>query len=582
MRQPDPRSCRARAGVLAGLFLAFAALAQSGSNPWAGGRAEKAAVEQHLRARERDLLRRERLQPRADAHPDNPDPSPTGLLPRNESPCFLIQALQLRGDEDGRFAWLLQEADGRSRLPQADPATGRCLGARGIQVVIDRLQHAVLSQGLVTTRVLAGPQDLQAGTLVLTVLPGRIEDIRWAEGTGARGSRWNTVPASPGQLLDLRDIEQALENFQRVPTAEAEIQVAPGREPGTSQLVIAHRQGLPFRLSATVDDGGTRSTGRYQGSLTLSYDNPLNLSDLFYLTLLRDLGGREPGERGTGGHAAHYSIPWGYGLLAFSGSVNRFRQAVAGPNHDPVYSGSATQAEARLSRLVQRDALGKTHASFKTFRRASRNFTDGTELGSQRRVVGALEAGLEHRRAWGRGSLHAGAVLRRGTGAWGSRRPPEEAFGESTSRMRLWLLEAGVQQAFPLGGRRWTYGGSWRAQYDRTPLPPQDRFAIGGRHTVRGFDGRSVLLAERGWLLRNDWSTAVGAGHQAYLGLDLGHVGGPSAATLVGSDLAGVVLGLRGAWGALQYDAFIGTPLHKPPEFSASPAAAGFSLAWSH
>ena len=29
-------------------------------------------------------------------------------------------------------------------------------------------------------------------------------------------------------------------------------------------------------------------------------------------------------------------------------------------------------------------------------------------------------------------------------------------------------------------------------------------FSIGGRYTVRGFDGEASLMGERGWLLRND------------------------------------------------------------------------------
>lgn len=51
---------------------------------------------------------------------------------------------------------------------------------------------------------------------------------------------------------------------------------------------------------------------------------------------------------------------------------------------------------------------------------------------------------------------------------------------------------------------RYVYSGLIRAQWNRTPLTPQDRFAIGGRYTVRGFDGETSLMGERGWLLRND------------------------------------------------------------------------------
>ena len=48
---------------------------------------------------------------------------------------------------------------------------------------------------------------------------------------------------------------------------------------------------------------------------------------------------------------------------------------------------------------------------------------------------------------------------------------------------------------FAVAGSRFDYQGSWRAQWNRTVLIAQDRFAIGGRYTVRGFDGESAMQA---------------------------------------------------------------------------------------
>ena len=96
---------------------------------------------------------------------------------------------------------------------------------------------------------------------------------------------------------------------------------------------------------------------------------------------------------------------------------------------------------------------------------------------------------------------------RRGTGAFGSLPAPEEAFGEGTSRFALVQASAQWQQPFNLGQQAWQFSSQWRAQTHRTPLSPQERFAIGGRHTVRGFDGESSLSAESGWSWRNGVST---------------------------------------------------------------------------
>jgi hemolysin activation/secretion protein len=73
----------------------------------------------------------------------------------------------------------------------------------------------------------------------------------------------------------------------------------------------------------------------------------------------------------------------------------------------------------------------------------------------------------------------------------------------------------------------------------------------------------------------------IPGGLRAYGGVDTGHVGGPSAGTLVGTSLTGAVLGLRGQLPHLQYEVFVGTPLRKPELFKTSGHAAGFSLAMS-
>src|SRR5690606_4098992 len=115
-----------------------------------------------------------------------------------------------------------------------------CLGAEGINVAMAHVQNAIIAQGYVTTRVLAAPQDLRTGELSLTVIPGRVRAIRFAD-ANPRAHFLNAVPIQPGDLLNLRDIEQGLENLKRAPTADADIRIEPAEgenaKPGESDIV---------------------------------------------------------------------------------------------------------------------------------------------------------------------------------------------------------------------------------------------------------------------------------------------------------------------------------------------------------
>lgn len=331
-------------------------------------------------------------------------------------------------------------------------------------------------------------------------------------------------------------------------------------------------------MNVSVDDSGSRATGRHQGNLTLAYDNPLSLNDLFYATISHDLDG-ERGRHGTKGATLHYSVPFDYWLLGITGSSNPYYQSVDGATQTYVYRGESRNANISLSRLVYRDANQKTTVSLTGWARSARNYIDDTEVEVQRRRMAGWEVGLTHRRSSERGSIELHLSYRHGTGAVNAISAPEEAFGEGTSRFGILATDGSITTPFAIGPLNFRYTGTWRVQSNRTPLIVQDRFAIGGRYTVRGFDGESSLLAERGWLVRNELALPVGASvHEIYGGLDHGEVSGPSSSSLVGRRLTGAVVGVRGAVARIQYDLFIGAPIRKPDRFNTAKFTWGFSL----
>lgn len=538
--------------------------------------------EELLRQQERERVLRDQLESRPDVRLQaTPVDEGVERLPAKESPCFAINDIRLIGEASEQFQWALRAAN-----PKDDPAIGRCLGGGGINLTMKRMQNAIIEAGYVTTRVLAEAQDLNSGVLVLTLVPGRIREIRFEEGTSSRANAWNAMPASPGDLLNLRDIEQALENFKRVPTAEADIKIAPARaadaKPGESDVVIAWSQRFPARVSLSVDNSGSKTTGKYQGNVSLSLDNLLSLNDLFYASVNHDLGGGESGHRGSDGSTLHYSLPFGYWQLGFTSSEYNYEQSVAGANQTYQYRGESRNNEVRLSRLLYRDAVRKTTAWGSLWTRSSENFIDDTEVGNQKRRMAGWQLGLDHREFIGASILDLGVAYRRGTGAHDALRAPEEDFDAGTSRSQIITADAQLQVPFQVGDQRLRYIGGWRAQWNRTPLVPQDRFSIGGRYSVRGFDGENILSADRGWTLRNEIGLSLGqTGQELYTGIDYGEVSGQSSEFLIGQRLAGAVVGIRGGYKGLSYDWSVGTPLKKPDGFETANVTSAFTVIWS-
>jgi hypothetical protein len=182
-----------------------------------------------------------------------------------EEPALLINDIVLRGDDADEFRFALRDV--------AD-ARGRKLGARGIKMVLARVQSRIISAGYVTTRVYAEKQDLSGGTLVLTLKPGYLHEARLSEGSDTRISLYSNLPVRDGGLLNIRDIEQGLENFRRIPSAATTMELEPGTREGESDLVVNRDQHRRFRFRASADNAGQKATGRYQGAADLQHRQP--------------------------------------------------------------------------------------------------------------------------------------------------------------------------------------------------------------------------------------------------------------------------------------------------------------------
>lgn len=165
-------------------------------------------------------------------------------------PCFDINHIYLTGELSERFSFALTPYTmGKSSL------LGSCLSVNDINRLVTNVQNLIIEKGYVTTRVLVQNQNLKSGNLFLTLIPGRIDQITAVDIKASRpiyvdsrlnsgGNPANFAPAMPmrsGDLLNVRDIEQALENFKRVPTAYADFSIAPSSRmstPGYSDIQV--------------------------------------------------------------------------------------------------------------------------------------------------------------------------------------------------------------------------------------------------------------------------------------------------------------------------------------------------------
>lgn len=85
-------------------------------------------------------------------------------IPNDESPCFIINKIELLGEDAQKFQFALDEVltkNASANNTETKPILASCLGVLGINAVMNRVQNAIIAQGYITTRVLTAPQDLK-------------------------------------------------------------------------------------------------------------------------------------------------------------------------------------------------------------------------------------------------------------------------------------------------------------------------------------------------------------------------------------------------------------------------------------
>ena len=445
-------------------------------------------------------------------------------------------------------------------------------------------QRKLLDKGYVTSQVYIPEQNLNAGTLQFMVIPGRVEDIRYGD-SSAHGPWRTAFPVRPGDILNIRDVEQGLEQMKRVSSQSVTMQLLPGTSVGTSIIELSIKQDKPVHGSISFDNSGLESTGVYQGSFTSSFDQVFRANDTFTMSLSGDRSG-SGSIKGTRAASLNYVIPHGKDTFSVSFSKSRYHQTIQSNPYDFTYSGKSTTMKAKWNHVWSRTQREKRAFDISISTRHNHRFINDVEIPVQALRTTSMEFGVSNRKYIGNATLYSRLGFQWGIGALGAQ--PEHkasvAMGGPTSRYHMWLVDVDYRKPFIMGHRPASFTSSFHGQWVQggKRLYSVDTINIGNRYSIYGFDGEYTLMGDSGWYVRNEVSSVIPRlNTEVYLGLDVGAVYGKSTESLVGKTIVGTAVGVRGNYASgLLFDAFVSTPLYKPQGYHTKKFYSGFTVGY--
>jgi len=453
--------------------------------------------------------------------------------------------------------------DGDKLNARIKPLLAPCMGVGQINHLLATITAIYVEQGYIASRpyLLSAPAAGQS--LDIMVDEGYIESIELAD-QSLPVSLGGAFPHMLGQPLNLRDLEQGLDQLNRLRSLDLTADIAPGSQPGASRIILRSRTSGQSRwaLGLGMDNLGSASTGRDRNSVSLSFDSPLQLNDLLSLSASDTLN---QGDRYSRNASLYYAIPYGYWTYSAFASHAEYRAPFKLPSATLYSTGINDQLSLRADRVLWRDQSRQLSANLQLAHKDVDSYLENVRLGIQSPTLTVAEAGLNlfwlDRAVWNLDFTYSQCLR------WLGADDDAHHAVNNLPKAQFRKYRAGLSQwrNGQFGAQAWQWQSQLNLQYSPDPLPAIEQLLGTDDSAVRGYRVNSASAASgaiwRNTLrlpLRNDWPLQI----TPRVALDNGWLKADHGAQ--GQRLSGASVGLNLGWKNLQVDVDYQRALNTP------------------
>ncbi|MCP9267497.1 ShlB/FhaC/HecB family hemolysin secretion/activation protein [Xenorhabdus sp. XENO-1] len=446
----------------------------------------------------------------------------------------------------------------------------KCLTIKDINSLTKKISNYYIEQGYVTSRAIIKPQDLSQDTLVIDIIKGKINSIE-IEGEGSPIVLKLAFPNMIGKPLNLRDIEQGLDQLNRLSSQKIEIDIQPSEKSEYSDVVLKKVSkkwlNIGSELELELDNSGQKSTGETQLGTTLKLDNLLHLADLWTVSFNKDTDF-------SNSHKSSYllsevTIPYGYWLLGYQYSWNKSVQNIninLG-NIDFVlpYEGKGQSHTLKINRTLYRDGKQKLAFNTNITRRETENSIGGYKLATQSSILSTINLGFNYSSFLLGGYFSFNPSVTKGLHIFDAKKDNPSFKNEPRSQFHKFSASSSY---FKFLTNNIYYLTSAYGQYSPYHLYSSERVSLGGQYSIRGFK-ESNIVGNIGGYWRNELNWQVATlpllGDFSLKGsLDTGWIKNETHRISEGGNLTGVSFGMFLSNNFTNHSITVGKPLKYP------------------
>ncbi|MFN3355184.1 MAG: ShlB/FhaC/HecB family hemolysin secretion/activation protein, partial [Pseudomonas sp.] len=364
--------------------------------------------------------------------------------------CFPIQDIELKGADS------LSAAD-RTRLLK--PYIGQCLGVTQLNELLKVITDYYIAKGRVTSRAYLPQQDLSSGHLQVLVVEGKLEGIKGAQGSTVTDRELAMAfPGKVGEALNLREVEQLVDQLSRLPSKQAQMELTPGTQIGGSEVLVKNQPQKPWRASLSRNNDGQKSTGEQQWGAGLEWDSPLGLADQLIVR-----GGHDAisdHQKTSKNSMLYYNVPWGWWNFSYTYSESEYRAPGDLDGFKYKQTGDSQNHQLRAERVIHRDDVSKTSVNVGLAHLRTNNYILDVRTAPSSNRLSELQLGVNHGRRIGSAFVNLDLGMQNGIGLFDAQSQDErDSLGrrQPNSRYRKYTATVSYLQPFSLWGESFSF-----------------------------------------------------------------------------------------------------------------------------
>lgn len=384
----------------------------------------------------------------------------------------------------------------------------RCLTVSNINTILNTLNEAYLKTNFLTTRAYLPQQDLSSGHLRIVIIEGRIEGFEFT-GNNKRLHEITAFPWVAGNVLDLNDLKQGLDNMNRLPNWKTSLKINKGSQNNTSIVEVKTPKPGIVHGKITTDNNGQSVSARTIARSNLVLADLFGVLDMWSFEYDHSLNTRQKFGHNTF-FSAEGSIPMGPWLI-WCGWWRSDDMYHDGPKM-ALYREDVTQKDFHvgISRVLTRDLIGVTSLIISYQTKSFMNYKNHNLEKYKSARLSMLNVTLnEYTKLWDRvWYINIGAKM-------GLNGIMTKTWIDNTEkyapRTRFIKFIFDIQGDQPIT-KKIAWHTFIHGEYSNKNQYNNEQMQIGGPYTVRGFI-RQNLAGNAGIYIRNDLSWTLPTDH---------------------------------------------------------------------